>query len=342
MIDDIRPSINAWLADNKDIALATVVQTWGSSPRPVGAKMAITTDLEIVGSVSGGCVETAVIQAAEEVLANRQPQLLHFGVSDDTAWSVGLACGGEIDVFVEPLDTRWWDNFQTQVDTRLTTITVLEGPLLGQKMLFQDGKVLYASAGLATKRDQHAFLNWLTPLSNRLKKPEWDVLIDVHEPRPQLVIVGGVHVATHLQHFASELGFNVVLVDPRRTFANRERFPQVKEIYADYPAQAFPQIAWTTQTYLVILSHDPKIDDPALEFALTQNLPYVGVMSSRTTHQKRIIRLKERGLTDVQIASLRTPIGLNLQAQNPAEIALSIMAEIVAVRNQAKLGKRSK
>lgn len=339
-MDDIRSTIHAWLVAHKKVALATVVQTWGSSPRQVGAKMGITADLEIVGSVSGGCVETAVIQAAEDVLLTEQPQLLHFGVSDDTAWSVGLACGGEIDVFVEPLDEMWWATFHAQADTHLTTITVLDGSRLGQKMLLRDGKVLYASAGLATPSGQPTFLNHVSSQSMRLTTPEWDVLIDVHEPYPQIVMVGGGHVAIHLQHLATEMGFRVLLIDPRRTFANPERFPQASQIFTEYPNQAFPKITWTAQTYLVVLSHDPKIDDPALEVALQQNLPYVGVMSSRTTHQKRITRLQERGLTDAQIAKIRTPIGLNLQAQNPAEIALSIMAEIVAVRNAAELGKR--
>lgn len=333
-MNDILASLTAWYSAGKKIALATVVQTWGSAPRPIGAKMGITADMEIVGSVSGGCVETAVIQEALDVLNDGQPRLLHFGVSDETAWSVGLACGGQIDVYVELIHDNWWQVWQAQLQANpaVTTLTILQGDHAGQKLIGQDGNILYASSDL-TQAQQQDLLALTTPQTKRITSPEWDVLVDVHQPRPQIVMVGGVHVATHLQVFAVELGFDVLLIDPRRTFATKERFPQVSQIFHDYPPQAFAHINWATPTYLVLLSHDPKIDDPALEIGLAKDLPYIGVMSSRATHRKRIDRLQKRGITETQLAQIHTPIGLNLHAQTPAEIALSIMAEIVAVRN---------
>ena len=332
---DILATLAAWHSAQKKIALATVGQTWGSAPRQVGAKMGITADMEIVGSVSGGCVETAVIQEALDVLATGRPRLLHFGISDETAWSVGLACGGEIEVLVEPLNVGWWQIFHPKImaEEAVTTLTILTGENTGQKLLVSAGEIQYAAPEL-TLSQQTELLQIATPQTERVTSPKWDILVDVYQPCPQIVIVGGVHVATHLQVLATELGFNVLLIDPRRTFATPERFPLVTHIFHDYPAQAFTQINWTTQTYLVVLSHDRKLDDPALEIALKQNLPYIGVMSSRATHRKRVERLINRGLTEVELTQIHTPIGLNLNAQTPAEVALSIMAEIVAVRNQ--------
>ena len=335
---DIVATLIAWQAAQKQISLATVVQTWGSAPRQVGAKMGITADMEIVGSVSGGCVETVVIQEALEVLVDGQPRLLHFGVSDETAWSVGLACGGELEVYVERLHPTWWSMLHAEITSEqfFTTLTVLRGDWCGQKILVKDEIRRYTSPELTTSQQQE-ILGLASAQTTRITTEKWDLLVEVYQPPPQIVIVGGVHVAAHLQVLAAELGFNILLIDPRRTFATPERFPKATRIFHDYPPQAFTQINWTANTYLIVLSHDPKIDDPALEIALLKDLPYIGVMSSRATHRQRIQRLQKKELTKAQLAQIRTPIGLNLNAQTPAEIALSIMAEIVAVRNQAPL-----
>jgi xanthine dehydrogenase accessory factor len=339
---DIADMVNRWLAENQPIALATVVETWGSSPRPTGAKMAVTADLAMIGSVSGGCVEGVVIEEATASLKDKRPRLLHFGVSDDTAWEVGLTCGGKISVYVEPLDTQWWAQVTEQAGKhQLTaTINVLEGEIAGQKVLVDAaGSLLYATGGLSAEQ-LAALLEagaevFTSKQSIRKQIAGLDVLIDVHRPQPKLVMIGAVHVAMALGSFAQQLGFRPILIDPRTAFATPERFPTIETILQLYPDKAFAEIGIDAETYIAVLTHDPKIDDPALQIALCSPAPYIGVLSSKRAHEKRTQRLIEQGVDPALLARLRTPIGLNIGAQTPEEIALCIMAEIVAVRNGA-------
>ena len=321
---DIQQRINQWLQDGQAIALATVIQTWGSSPRKAGAKMGVTRDTAMVGSVSGGCVETAVIEEALKVLKSGQPKVLHFEVSDDTAWSVGLACGGSLSVFVEPLDTSWWQMVSQRHDERLTTLVDLE---TGDKRVVDTSDtVLYESRPLPMPDDVRQ--------TGRITLNARDLFIDVHRPQPRLVIIGGAHVAMALHTMAAVLGFRIIVVDPRRAFATESRFPLAEAIHHAYPDKVLPNLRLDGDTYLVVLSHDDKIDDPALKVALPAPLAYIGVMSSRRTHIRRVERLKAAGISEEQLARIHTPIGINIGAQTPEEIAVSILAEIVAVRNQ--------
>lgn len=337
---DIMPSINAWLAQEKTIALATVTQTWGSGPRRAGAKMAVTTELAMIGSVSGGCVEGAVIEAAMTSLKAQQPHLLSFGIADDTAWEVGLTCGGEISVFVEPLDQAWWWALSARInaDDAATTITLLDGERAGEKVLFDAaGNWLYRTAQM----DDEAVtaLRAVARSAAQSGQQVWHdtpIMVDVYRPRPHLIIIGGVHVAIPLQAMAQTLGFRVSIVDPRSAFASSERFPTVETISHAYPDKALPELGLNHNTYLAVLTHDPKIDDAALIAALPTPVPYIGVLSSSRTHAKRVARLRAAGLSDTLIGRIRTPIGLDIGSRDPAEIALGIMAEIIAVRN----GKR--
>jgi xanthine dehydrogenase accessory factor len=338
---DIHSTIENWLTQGRSIALATVVQTWGSSPRQAGAKMGITADLSIIGSVSGGCVEAAVIDAALESLNDQRPRLLHFGVSDDTAWDVGLACGGKISVYVEPLDINWWQAASDAMRQNRTfvTISIIDGPDAGQKVVISAGTgEVYASAGLS--QEQHTTLAQAGQTAidrgstKRTQLANADVLIDVLHPSPKLIIVGGAHVAMALHYFARQLGFRVVLVDPRRAFATRERFPEAELILHSYPDKAFAEIGLDSQTYIAILTHDPKIDDPALHTALPANVPYVGLLSSQRSHQQRTERLIAGGINPQLLAQIHVPIGLDIGAKTPEEIALCIMAQIVATRNR--------
>ena len=336
---DILDTVDQWLQQKRRVALATVVETWGSAPRRVGAKMAVTSDMAMVGSVSGGCVETAVIEEALNGLEDSQPRLLTFGVSDDEAWDVGLTCGGKISVFVEPLDVKWWEAVANDVRNNhiATTVTALEGDSAGQKTLVEaDGDIQYASPTLdANIREAfiHAARSRLQ--SGRTEAAAQSVMVDLHQPRPHLIIIGGVHVAMPLQNFARELGFRVSLVDPRQVFATQERFPEVDSISHSYPDKALPQLGLDKNTYIAVLTHDPKIDDKALITALPTDVPYIGVLSSSRTHEKRLQRLGEAGLTQTQMDRIRTPVGMDIGAQTPEEIALCILAEIVAVRNGA-------
>lgn len=338
---DIQSTVSNWLEDKQTVALATVVKTWGSAPRQAGAKMGITADASIIGSVSGGCVEAAVIQEALDSLDDHQPRLLDFGVSDDTAWDVGLACGGQISVLVEPLDQTWFSTVQRHLteNNLIASAVVLAGQHAGAKILINgQGELLYASDGI-TSEVQAALIVTIEAVldageqSQRVMQDEFDILVDVHRLRPRLVIIGGAHAAIALQDIAYLLGFRVILIDPRQAFATDARFPHAESILHSYPDKALAQIGIDSETYLAVLTHDPKIDDPALITALPQNVPYVGVLSSSRTHQKRITRLKDAGLTEEQITKIRTPIGIDIGAQTPEEIALCIMAEIVAVRN---------
>ncbi|MBI5930677.1 MAG: XdhC family protein [Chloroflexi bacterium] len=337
---DILDAVQNWLDEQHPIALATVVNTWGSSPRAPGSKMAVTADMAIIGSVSAGCVENAVIQEAVGSLQDGKPRLLHYGVSDDTAWDVGLTCGGKISIYVEPLDLQLWHLTAdlVQQDNAHAAATILEGDLVGKKVLVgSDGATLYASAGLTSNQTAILADAAYQSLQAGQTKPctvaELNVFIEVHVPRPRLIIVGGAHVAMALQQFARQLGFEVMLVDPRKTFATAERFPDVAQILHTYPDKALPQIGLTNQTYLAVLTHDPKIDDPALRTALPAAVRYIGVLSSRRTHEKRIERLTAQGVDTSLFERIHTPIGLNIGAKTPEEIALSIMAEIIAVKN---------
>lgn len=324
---DIIDTTNQWLQSHPPLMLATVIQTWGSSPRAVGAKMVINAQGAMIGSVSGGCVEAAVITDA---LENPQPHLLHFGVSDETAWDVGLACGGELSVWVEPLDPQWWQMAVNRIlhDQTTITITLLHGEHSGSKVVFSEtGVVVYTNLPkevIATVEPLRHQVGYLV---------EHGVFIDVQLPRPHLVIVGAVHIAIALQNFAAELGFRVSLIDPRKSFATWQRFPHVDHIFHLYPDKVFAQMPPDANTYIAVLSHDPKIDDPALIAALPGSAAYIGVLSSKPTHEKRVKRLQTAGVDPELLSRIRTPIGLSIGARTPAEIALCIMAEIIAVRN---------
>jgi xanthine dehydrogenase accessory factor len=337
---DIIDTVERWLSERKPVVLATVTATWGSSPRQAGAKMAVTPDLEMVGSVSGGCVENAVLEEALTTLEDGKPRLLHYGVSDDSAWEVGLACGGRMSVYVEPLDHAWWTAI---VDTSrhnrsAVTVTVVDGPSAGQWLLMDANLgVTYSAASTSQVRD---ILQQEAQQALRVRRKtscatvgDLELLIDVHRPQPRLVIIGGAHVAQALCRLAQVLGYEVVVIDPRSAFATPERFPGVKMLSHLYPDKVLPELDLDTETYVAVLTHDPKIDDPALSVALASPAPYVGVMSSSRSHRLRIERLTKAGVDPALLGRIHTPIGLRIGAQTPEEIALSVMAQIVAVRN---------
>lgn len=338
---DVLPDIEAWQAAGEKVALATVVETWGSAPRPAGGKMAMTAGGKITGSVSGGCVENAVIEAGQETLKTGRPRLLHFGVADDTAWTVGLACGGTIEVFVERLEGALFDPLREAIgrDLPATTATLVKGPegLLGRKLLLlEDGRVL---GSIGKEWDQGAATAARAGLaegrSRRVPLLSGEIFVDIMLPAPRLVIVGGVHIAIPLVTLARALGFRTILVDPREAFANAKRFPHVDSIVPAWPDKALSEIGVDSQTAIAVLTHDPKLDDPALLAALRSPAFYVGALGSGRTQEKRKKRLLEAGLDEKALARLHGPIGLPLGGRSPEEIALAILSEIVATRNRA-------
>ena len=340
---DILSDLERWHAEHRSIALATVIQTWGSSPRRASAKMAITPDGQITGSVSGGCVEGAVFEAGVEVLKTNHPQLLHFGVADETAWEVGLACGGSIDIFVQPLVPETFEHLRSVLveERPAVNISVVRGPdaLLGKELLLHDdGSVTgtispeinsraldIANAALVSGESRRAMLN-----------EDLEIFAEVILPPPTLIAVGGVHITIALMSLAKTLGYRTVVVDPRSAFGNETRFPNVDQLIPMWPQEAFQQIPVTRSTAIAMLTHDPKLDDPALKIALASDAFYVGALGSKTTQAKRRQRLLDEGLTESQLDRLHGPIGLDLGAGTPEEIAMSIMAEIVAVHNRVE------
>jgi xanthine dehydrogenase accessory factor len=344
---DILPDLDKWRADaeRKSIALATVVQTWGSSPRRAGAKMAITPDGKITGSVSGGCVEGAVYEKGVDVLKSNQPQLLHFGVADETAWEVGLACGGSIDIFVQPLDEEFFRALREILMEEKTavTVTVIRGTadLLGREMLVEeDGSVTGSLSGELNQQAIEMAREILTQGESRraMLNEDIEVFAEVILPPPTLIAVGGVHITIALMALAKTLGYRTVVIDPRSAFGNAERFPNVDRLIQLWPDEAFEEIPLTRSTAVAMLTHDPKLDDPALKIALPSPAFYVGALGSKTTQAKRRQRLLEDGMTDEQLNRLHGPIGLKIGAGTPEEIAMSIMAEVVAARNLQRNG----
>ena len=339
MIRDVLEQVEAWLGQGRRVAVGTVVATWGSAPRALGSCMAVSDAGGLAGSVSGGCVETAVLQEAREVLKGAPPHLLRFGVADETAWAVGLACGGSIEVFVEALDPSVFASQREAVlrDEPLALATVIAGPApeLGRHAVLRAGGAASGSLEGPLRTAAAALLEdaLATGRSVRLAVAGVELFVDVLLPLPTLVVVGGVHIAVALVTLARTLGFRTVVVDPRPAFANPERFPHADRIESAWPDDALARVGLTSATAVAVLTHDPKLDDPALRAALPSAAFYVGALGSKNTQAKRRSRLLEAGLTEAQVDRLRAPIGLDLGGRSPEEIALSVMAEVVAARH---------
>jgi xanthine dehydrogenase accessory factor len=347
-MNELIPAYKKWKEQGLSMALATVVKTWGSSPRGVGSKMLVNLKGEMAGSVSGGCVEGAVVAAAREVLETDIPQMLHFGVADETAWEVGLACGGEIEVFVRPLGLTAFEALRTawHKGQKIANAVVIQGSkqILGQEMVLLDdgkfhGKFAHSQIDALenllqiTLENGQPMRHTLNPQPENLKQP-FELFLDVILPPSTLVIVGGVHIAIPLVTLANTLGYQTVVIDPRRQFGNRERFPNADQVIASWPGAAFSQVPPNASTAVAMLTHDPKIDDPALKIVLKSPAFYVGALGSKKTQSQRRGRLLEMGLSEEQVNRIHGPIGLNLGGRSPEEIALAIMAEIVQTNNQ--------
>ena len=337
---ELLPFIEAAHRTNTACAVATVARTWGSSPRQVGAKLVLTAAGEVAGSVSGGCIEGAVLETCEQVLAGAPPQLLHFGVADETAWAVGLACGGEVDVWVEAWQPVL-DELATMLAGRVpvSCLTVMSGPHAGQKMLIAADGARHGSLGAAAW-DEAALPIALATLAAERSTVQslaltdddaLELLVESYPPPRHLVIVGAVHIAEALVPIAKLAGFRVSVVDPRTTFLTTARFPDADALIAAWPDEALPTLGLDYATAVVLLTHDPKLDDPAALAALGSPVRYIGALGSRRTQERRRNALREQGSSDADLARIHGPVGLNIGAVTPAEIAVSILAEIIAV-----------
>ena len=289
-------------------------------------------------------MEGAVFEAAVEALKTNRPQLLHFGVADETAWDVGLACGGSIDIFVNPLDAGFFQTLRSVLDDEIPAalVTVIGGSdeKVGREILIHgNGEVIAASvdgqAVEVVELSMHSLADGKT--QRILLEDGIELFIEPLLPPPTLIAVGGVHITIALMELAKTLGYRTVVVDPRKAFGSGQRFPHVDRLIQSWPDEAFQQIPITSNTAVAMLTHDPKLDDPALKIALASPAFYVGALGSRLTQSKRRQRLLEDGLTEEQLDRIHGPIGIAIQARTPEEIALSILSEIVAARNKAEV-----
>jgi len=319
MLDEALAALRAWRSQGAHAALATVVRVEGSAPRGIGAKLAVSADGAMAGSVSGGCVEGNVVEHALAVLRSGMPILRRYGISDEQGLEVGLMCGGTIEVLIEPVRGP-----TASLVELFTALIAAERPAAREIAVAEPDLgtrgVLDGSAALdATDHDA--------------------VVFDRVLPAPRVWIVGAGHVAEHVAAFAERAGFTPLLVDPRRLFAEQPRLEGL-EVVADWPDRAFAERGLRPDDSVVVLSHDPKIDEPALVAALRADVAYVGAIGSRRAQADRRTRLGAAGMSPDELGRLHAPIGLDLGGPDPAEIGLAIVAELVATRYGRSGGPR--
>ncbi len=314
----------AWRAAGRDVALCTVIETWGSSPRPAGSQLAVDAQGRFVGSVSGGCVEAAVVHSALEVLVDGGARVLAFGVADEVAWSVGLACGGRIRVLVARLDeVAPLEALLAHRDAgRAATLAhgLGDGALAVSTPWEDDGAPAWlGDASRVTAREDRGRV---------VSGPDGEVFVWACNPPTRLLVVGAVHVAQRLAELAKIAEIAVVVIDPRAAWGNPERFPGVT-LDSRWPGAAIAARAPDARTAVVALSHDPKLDDPALVAALDSPAFFVGALGSTRTHAARLERLRAQGIADEDLARIRGPVGLPIGARGPAEIAVAVLAQVI-------------
>jgi xanthine dehydrogenase accessory factor len=307
-VREVLSELTEWTKAGEEIALATVVETWGSSPRPLGSKMVVTRSGKMAGSVSNGCIEGAVFDEAQKVLKSGEPKVAAFGVADDVAFEVGLACGGHIEVFVEPL-----------------------GPVHEQLIaMLQRNEQATLRTNLVTG-EANLVEGW-TPPGSELAHRDGDLFVEPFRRPAHLIIVGAIHIAIPLHRLAKLMGYRVTVVDARAKFATKERFPEADQLIVAWPDEAMEKLVIDNSSYVVILTHDPKFDLPALRSVLAKDAGYVGAIGSRKTNQNRFDALRGEGFTEEQLSRVHGPIGLDLGGRGAEETALGILAEITAVR----------
>ena len=352
---EIIADLSAFVGSGQPVALATVVHTWRSAPRPAGASMIVTASAEAIGSVSGGCVEGALFELGTEILHTGIPVLETYGVSDGDAFAVGLTCGGILDIFVERITPQNWPELSILVDAITNDEPVAVATIVRSVHSDQVGRHLIVRPGLTggARTDGHLGTRRLDetvgpdalgmlasgrsdlvhygPLGERLGDGI-DVFINVMAPAPRLYIFGAIDFSAALCRVGKTLGFRVTVCDAREVFATARRFPEADEVVVDWPHRWLAGQLVDERTAICVLTHDPKFDVPALKVALDTSAGYIGAMGSRRTHEDRLERLVEAGVTPEQLQRLHSPIGLDLGARTPEETAISILAEIIQQR----------
>jgi xanthine dehydrogenase accessory factor len=347
-VSDVIQSVLPWYAAGERFAIATVVRTFNSAPQPPGATMAVSASGEVLGSVSGGCVEGAVYELAQEVIASGKPVLQRYGVSDEDAFAVGLTCGGTLDVFVEHMDADSFPELgevvaSTTAHEPVAVATVLSGPgSIGSHRIIWPGR---ASGSLGTDRLDDAITDdgrgmleqGLTGTLHygqhgERRGDELTIFVRSYAPPPRMLVFGAIDFAAAVVRMGKLLGYHVTVCDARPLFATTKRLPDADEVVVEWPHRYLARTRVDARTVICVLTHDPKFDVPLLEVALRTDAAYIGAMGSRRTHDDRMKRLREAGLTDAELARLASPIGLDIGARTPQETAVSIAAEIIQKR----------
>jgi xanthine dehydrogenase accessory factor len=349
-VRDILDPIATWWDANETFGLATVVQTFSSAPREPGAAMAVSATGQVVGSVSGGCVEGAVYELATEVAASGQPVLRRYGISDNDAFAVGLTCGGIIDIFVEPASQERFRALgeiagAVRSGTPVAVATIIEGPgEIGSRRIIWEGERSDGTLGAGDRLDEAVDDDARGMLAQGLtgvrrygpdgerRRDELAVFVQSFAPAPRMLVFGAIDFAAAVAKAGKFLGYRVTVCDARPVFATASRFPEADEVITDWPHRYLSGISTDERTVICVLTHDPKFDVPLLEVALRRPAAYIGAMGSRRTHEDRIDRLREAGVTEAELERLRSPIGLDLGARTPEETAIAIAAELIQLR----------
>lgn len=326
---DVLETLGRWTSDGVPVATATVVRTERSAPRDPGAVLAVSQGGEVVGSVTGGCVEPAVYQEAQAVLAGGPPRLLTYGIADDEAFDVGLPCGGTVHIFVDRLDPELVLPIAEAVKAEepIALAVKVDGPDIGEKTLVRgegssNGELVEKARRLLA-RGETGFVT----------VGDTEVFVSSFAPRPRMYVFGAIDFASALASIGRFMGFHVTVCDARAKFVTPERFPNVDELVVDWPDRLLLRSPIDERAAICVLTHDTKFDVPALKVALDSPAGYIGAMGSRRTKEARDERLRAEGVTDEQLARIHAPIGLSIGSRSPEEVAVAIAAEIISVFN---------
>ena len=343
---EILQDLDRWEARGEELALATLVSVRRSAPRPPGARMLITREGKMAGSISGGCVEGDIVERALQVLDSAEPALAEYGISDEQGFDVGLSCGGEIEVLIQPFEaTDAWQAVRSRVEGQQPAVLAVglrPTALTGRQLAIIAGEAVGSIDADLDKELVEEAASVLRQGAARTVTLPWqdtdvEVFLDPFAPPPRLFIVGATQVAITLAPMAKRLGFHVTVVDARSVLATEERFPDVDELQRAWPDEALSDRLLDARSAVVVLTHDPKFDLPVLEVALRSEAGYIGAMGSRKTHANRIDELQKRGFGEEDLARIHAPIGLDIGGSAPEELALAILAEVVASRHGRSL-----
>lgn len=327
-----------WMGKSGPIAMIRVLKTWGSSPRPIGSLMFVDHQGKILGSVSGGCVEGAVVKKALENRDARKATVLQFGIADEDAWSVGLSCGGKLHTFMQYIDLQedsiWQKLYQSIRNNKASIlISTIEDGQNKNSLMDENGNISGDDLPDEVKIVAQEAFNQRSHKITKYESTEY--FIQLFPAKYRLIIIGAAHITADLVQMGNYFGFETIVIDPRGFFAKNTVFKDPpSKIIENYPSEVLTEYPLDAYTFSAVLSHDSKIDDDALEILLPSNAGYIGVLGSRKNHEKRVQRLRDKGIDENLIEKIKAPIGIDINSKSAREIALSIMGEIIKVKNE--------